>query len=124
MNLFNELDRQLHSMQSMLLLFTFLAAYVAAIGNVFGSRGRLRASAIALLAAVGLCFVVTPWVVGALMVAVSVGAVGLFVAATMLVCRALGLTGAVERIPMALPGQPAPGTKTALRPRPEPATVG
>ncbi len=126
MNPFNELDNQLQPMQSLqlLLLFVFLSAYVAAIGGVFGPRGRVRASALAVLAAVGLCAVVTPWAVGALLVATSIGAVGVFVAATMLMCRALGLAGAVTRVRVAQPAAPALGAVEALRPHdPAPATA-
>lgn len=116
MNPFNELDHQLQSMQSLqlLLLFAFLAGYVAAISSVFGPSGRLRASALAVTAATGLCVVITPWVIGALLVAMAVGALGLFVFVTMLVCRALGLTGDVAVAPSARPTTPAYGPVTAL----------
>jgi hypothetical protein len=126
-NPFNELDHQLQSMQSLelLLLFAFLAAYAAAIGRVFGPRGRLRASAMAALAGIALCVVVDPWVVGALLVAIAVGAVGLFVAATMLVCRALGLNGVGTAAHIARPAPPASGPVTTLPAHsPEPATAG
>jgi hypothetical protein len=127
MNPLIELDRQSASLQSwqLLLMLVFLLGYVSTIGGLFAQRGRWRAAFIAALAGIGLCALTAPWVLGALLLAVAVGAVGLFAAAALLTSRLLGLdrrTGgeASEPVADAVPQAVRPG-----RPRPaKPATVG
>lgn len=119
MNLLHELDRQLLAMQlpQLLLLLVFLGAYVAAIGRLLGPRGRVRAGALAALAAVGLCVAIRPWTVGVLLVAGSVAAVGAYVLATMILWRVLEAAAARQRA--LAPAEPArhglarPGTRAA-----------
>lgn len=110
MNPLTELDRQMHAMQlpQLLLLFVFMTAYVTAIGRVLDPRGRWRAAALAALAAVGLCFAIQPWTVGALMVVAGIASIGLFVIATMLVCRALGEVDAAMQLRVATVPAAAP----------------
>jgi hypothetical protein len=83
---------------------------VAAIGRMLEPRGRWRAAGIAALAAIGLCVAIRPWTVGALVVVACIGSVGLFVLATMLVCRAVGQADVVIREHMARSAMMAPGS--------------
>ena len=88
MNPLNDLDNQLQLPQ-LLLLLVFLAAYVAAIGRMFGARGWTRAVVVAALSAVGLGIVIEPWTLAALLVVGSIAAVGAFALAATLVSRGL-----------------------------------
>ena len=92
-NLNATLDAQPPALLSaqLLLMGVFLSAYVAAVTSLLGVSGRLRAAAVALLAGVGLCVAFTPWTVGVLLAAGSVGAVGLFIGLSWLLSRALGV---------------------------------
>lgn len=93
MNPFAALDHQppaLHFVQ-LLLLGLFLTSYVAAVTGLLQPRGRMRAAGVALVAGVGMGFVFTPWTLGALLAAGSVGAVGLFIGVSWLLSRALGV---------------------------------
>lgn len=127
MNPLIELDRQAAALQpwQLLLMLVFLLGYVSAIGGLFARRGRVRAAAVAALAGVGLCALSAPWVLGALLLAVAVGAIGLFVGVALLVSRLLGLdrrTGSEVPVPAAeTPTQAArPGRAGPAKP----ATVG
>jgi hypothetical protein len=107
-NLLTELDRHPNSMPplQLFLLLVFLCAYVSAVSGFLGERGRWRAAGIALSSAVGLCFVFTPWTLGALLVVGAIGAVGLFIVVTLLLSRALGVdtrTATVDEPAAALP---------------------
>ncbi|MGD9833394.1 MAG: hypothetical protein AB7U92_11645 [Piscinibacter sp.] len=93
MNPFTALQHQppaLHSVQ-LLLVGLFLASYVAAVTGLLEPRGRLRAAALASAAGLGMGFVFTPWTLGALLAALSIGAVGVFIGASWLLSRALGV---------------------------------
>ena len=93
MNLFTALDQQppaLHSVQ-LLLMGVFFTSYVAAVTGLLHPRGRMRAAGVALAAGVGMGFAFTPWTLGALLAAGSVGAVGLFIGVSWLLSRALGV---------------------------------
>lgn len=121
MNLLHELDRQLLVMQlpQLLLLLVFLGAYVTAIGQLLGTRGRLRAGALAALAAVGLCIAMRPWTVGVLLVTGSVAAVGGYVLATMILWRALEAAEARRRaLASAAPRRPGPARPGTRAPEP------
>jgi hypothetical protein len=92
-NLNAALDTQPPALLSaqLLLMGVFLTTYVATVTRLLGARGRLRAAALALLSAVALTVVFTPWTLGAMLVAGSIGAVGLFIGLSWLLSRALGV---------------------------------
>lgn len=93
MNPFAALEHQppaLNSVQ-LLLVGVFLTSYLAAVTSLLEAKGRLRAAYVALAAGVGMGFVFTPWTLGALLAAGSVGAVGLFIGVSWLLSRALGV---------------------------------
>jgi hypothetical protein len=74
-----------HSLQSMgfaqlLLALLFLACYVLALSGFTGPTGRRRAALVALLAAVGFALFTPSWVHGVMLVAITIGGIGLFVA--------------------------------------------
>ncbi|MBS0433353.1 MAG: hypothetical protein JSR75_00440 [Proteobacteria bacterium] len=93
MNPFTALEQQPPALQSLqlLLMGVFLTSYLAAVTSLLEANGRLRAAWVALAAGVGMGFVFTPWTLGALIAAGSVGAVGLFIGASWLLSRALGV---------------------------------
>jgi len=126
-NLLNELDRHPNSMPSLqlLLLFVFVACYVAAMSGFFGERGRLRAALTAVLAAVCICVVFRPWTVGVMLIAAVVVGVGLFIAFTLVVSRLIGVSTATAPLepapaPARTPSRGTPG----LPPQATPARVG
>lgn len=93
MSPFAALDHQppaLHSVQ-LLLMGVFLASYVAAVTGLLHPRGRMRAAGVALAAGIAMGFVFTPWTLGALLAALSVGAVGVFIGLSWVLSRALGV---------------------------------
>jgi hypothetical protein len=75
----------------LVLMGLFLTSYLAAVTGLLHPRGRLRAAGVALLAGIGMGFVFTPWTLGALIAALSIGAVGVFIGASWLLSRALGV---------------------------------
>ncbi|WP_341891802.1 hypothetical protein [Variovorax sp. YR752] len=93
MNPFAALDQQPASLlpAQLLLMGLFLTSYVAAVTRLLGPRGRWRSAGVALLAALGLGLVITPWTLAALLVACSVGATGLFIGLTWALSRLLGV---------------------------------
>ena len=93
MNPFTALEQQPPALQSvqLLLMGVFLTSYLAAVTSLLEANGRLRAAWVALATGVGMGFVFTPWTLGALIAAGSVGAVGLFIGASWLLSRALGV---------------------------------
>lgn len=93
MNLLAALDDQPPALLSaqLLTMGVFLTAYLVAVTGLLGAQGRLRAAAVALLAGIGLGFLFTPWTLGALFVAGSVGAIGLFIGLSWVLSRALGV---------------------------------
>lgn len=93
MNPIAALDQQSPQLQplQLLLMGIFLTAYLTAVTGLLQPRGRWRAAGVALLAGVGMGFAFTPWTLGALLAALSVGAVGLFIRVSWLLSRALGV---------------------------------
>ncbi|TXC66698.1 hypothetical protein FSC37_15450 [Piscinibacter aquaticus] len=93
MNPIAALDQQSPQLQpfQLLLMGVFLTAYLTAVTGLLQPRGRLRAAGVALLAGVGMGFAFTPWTLGALLAALSVGAVGVFIGVSWLLSRALGV---------------------------------
>jgi hypothetical protein len=87
------LDQQNPQLQpfQLMLMALFLTSYLAAVTGLLQPRGRLRAAGIALLAGIGMGFVFTPWTLGAMLAAVSIGAVGVFIGVSWLLSRALGV---------------------------------
>ncbi len=108
MNPIAALDQQPPALLSVQLLVVgvFFTAYLAAVTRLLETRGRLRAAWVALAAGVGMGFVFTPWTLGALIAAGSVGAVGLFIGLSWLLSLALGVhdrAPVVEAAPQAEP---------------------
>lgn len=93
MNPIAALDQQSPQLQpfQLLLMGVFLTSYLAAVTGLLQPRGRLRAAGVALLAGIGMGFVFTPWTLGALLAALSIGAVGVFIGTSWLLSRALGV---------------------------------
>lgn len=120
-NPFAALDQQpAHLLPAQLLLMgLFLTSYVAAVARLLGPRGRWRSAGIATLSAVGLGAIFTPWTLGALLVACSVGATGLFIGLTWALSRMLGVHNRAPAL------QPDPETENAAvtRPAPSPAVL-
>lgn len=93
MNPFAALDQQpAHLLPAQLLLMgLFLSSYVAAVTRLLGPRGRWRSAGLALLSSIGLGIIFTPWTLGALLVACSIGATGLFIGLIWALSRMLGV---------------------------------
>lgn len=93
MNPIAALEQQNPQLQpfQLMLMALFLTSYLAAVTGLLQPRGRLRAAGVALLAGIGMGFVFTPWTLGALIAALSIGAVGVFIGASWLLSRALGV---------------------------------
>lgn len=77
-----ELSKTLHqlTLAQHLLGLVFLLGYGTALGSMFGRTGRLRALALALLAAAGFAALTHPWEHGVLLVVCAIGGIGLFIA--------------------------------------------
>lgn len=121
MSPFAALDHQppaLHSVQ-LLLMGVFLTSYVAAVTGLLHPRGRLRAAGVALAAGLGMGFVFTPWTLGALLAALSVGAVGVFIGVSWLLSRALGVHDQATTLQPDLEDDSLP--QGAMDPAPRPA---
>lgn len=93
MNPWLDLNRQSAALEAwqLLLMLLFLLGYVGSIGRLLGGRGRLRAAVLAGVSGGLLCLLMVPWVLGALMLAAAIGAVGLFTGVVMLLSRLLGV---------------------------------
>ena len=120
MNPLTALEHQppaLHSVQ-LLLVGVFFTAYLAAVTSLLEPRGRMRAAGIALVAGIGMGFVFTPWTLGALITAASVGAVGLFIGMSWLLSRALGVH---EHTSTLLPEFEDDASEQETAPQPRPA---
>jgi hypothetical protein len=93
------------SFQQLLLLLGFVAAYMLAVGAMFGSRWRRRCAALAAVLAAGFAASTDPWVHGALLVVFVVAGLGLFVGTSWLLARML--------VPPDPAPEPAPAGDTA-----------
>ena len=126
MTMFNDVAESLRAMTSLHLLLAFLAfiGYMLAEGQLAPARMRLYSGFIA--AASALWFVIDSpqWTAGAMLIALAVGAIGLFTATVWVLSAALGLrrtastSVAVQSMPEA-PGTPAdrrPPIAAATRP--------
>jgi hypothetical protein len=80
-------------MLQLALAFVFLTSYAVTLGSFCGPRGKWRAAGVALLAMVVFCFTITPWAMGVVWAALAIGAMGAFVALSLLTSRLLGLDG-------------------------------
>lgn len=96
-------------MLQLALAFVFLTCYALTIGSFFGTRGKLRAAAVAVIAVALFCTTTTPWAMGIVWAALAIGAIGVFVGLTLLTSRLLGLDG--RRVGIA-PSAPAPTVRT------------
>ncbi len=78
----SELHRTLQQLTLVqhLLGLVFLLSYGTALGSMLGPAGRLRAFALALLAAAGFAVLTHPWEQGVLLVVCAIGGIGLFIA--------------------------------------------
>jgi hypothetical protein len=124
MNPWIELDRQAAALQSwqLLLMLVFLLGYASMIGGLLSRRARWRAALLAALAGIALCVLTAPWVLGALMLALAVGAIGLFVGLSLLTSRLLGLDRRSTMAPPLADETPAAPRPPRVRPGPH-ATV-
>lgn len=127
MNPWLELNRQPAVLEpwQLLLLLLFLLGYAGSIGRLLGGRGRLRAALLAVASGALLCVLMSPWVLGPLMLAAAVAAVGLFTGVVMLLSRLLGVSGrAVDAsVPVAAADAAAPIRPTTARAA-DPVAVG
>lgn len=85
-----------HSLRAMgfvqlLLALLFVAGYALSLGGFVGATGRRRAALLALLSAIGFCVFTAPWVHGVLLIAATVGVIGVFIGVVMLLSRWFGL---------------------------------
>lgn len=80
-------------MLQLALAFAFLTSYALTLGSFCNRRGKLRAAGVAVLALVLFCATTTPWAMGVVWAALAVGAMGGFVAVTVVTSRVLGLDG-------------------------------
>jgi hypothetical protein len=101
----------------------FLASYVAAVTRLLGRRGRLRAAGMAFVCGLALCAILKPWTLGALLVAGSVGAIGLFIGLSWALSRVLGMH---DRAPVVddLEAEGATGSSAPLQPERTEAACG
>lgn len=86
----DDLNKTLHqlSLEQHLLAMVFLLGYGCALGSMFSTAGRLRAAALALLAAAAFAALTRPWEHGVLLVGCAIGGLALFIAAAWLLSRA------------------------------------
>jgi hypothetical protein len=115
--MFNDVAESLRAMTSLHLLLAFLAfiGYMVAEGQLAPARVRLYSGFIA--AASALWFVIDSpqWTAGAMLIALAVGAIGLFTATVWVLSAALGLRRtasighAAQPLPLPLPLPEAPG---------------
>jgi len=93
MNVMGELHDSLRGMGFVQLLLTqlFLASYAVALGGFSGPKGRARAALAALLSAIAFVVLSPHWEHGALLVALAVGGLGLFVAMVSVLSAVLGV---------------------------------
>lgn len=95
MNPFVALDSPPVSLQmlQLALVFTFLTSYSLVLGSFVGPRGKVRATGIALVALAAFSATLTTWAMGIVWAALAVGAMGGFVALTLVTSRLLRLDG-------------------------------
>lgn len=96
-------------------VFAFLMSYPLALGGLLERRGRRVAGAVAAASAAGFIAFTNPWMHAVLLVVLSVGGVGVFIAAVTLadhVARRIAWRGmpaeVIEPISELPPAQPAP----------------
>ena len=111
MTMFNDVAESLRAMTSLHLLLAFLAfiGYMLAEGQLAPARVRVYSGFIA--AASALWFVIDSpqWTAGAMLIALAVGAIGLFTATVWLLSAALGLRRTASIGVAAQPLPEAPG---------------
>lgn len=107
-------------MLQLALVFAFLTSYSLVLGSFVGTRGKLRATGVALAAVVAFSATLTPWAMGVVWAALAVGAMGGFVALTLLTSRLLRLDGQRVVLPMPVLAEEAPAaprrTRVAIKP--------
>jgi hypothetical protein len=93
MSVLGDVLDSLRAMTQLQLLLAFVACigYAFAQGDLFGAVGRRRAWCMTALATVGFGIESTNWAYATMLVAFAVAGLGLFVASTWLISRALGL---------------------------------
>lgn len=113
MTVISELSNSLHTMglEQHLFAFAFLGSYLLALGQWFGTKGRLRAALAAVVAAIGFAAMADPWIHGAMLMLVVVAGIGVHIGAVWVLSRLLAPQQGSE-----LPAR----TRIA---RPEPATM-
>jgi hypothetical protein len=128
MSVLDEVFDSLRLMTQLQLLLAFLACtgYALAQGKLVPAKGRRIAGSVAFIASAGFAFESTQWMHAAMLLTFAIAGLGLFVAATWLISRALGLTA--RRVAVAeadtspTPLQPAPKPRAAS-PRKRPAHI-
>lgn len=109
------------SFMQLLLLFGFVICYVMALGGLFGTTVRLRATALALVQAVAFIALTDPWVHGALLVVFVVAGLGLFVMLSWVLARLLGPRPLPQPQPLEAAADNASDTATMpSQPQPHP----
>lgn len=95
-------------MLQLALVFVFLTSYSLVLGSFVGTRGKLRAGGIALTALGIFSATLTPWAMGIVWAALAIGAMGAFVAVTLLTSRLLQLDGRRVVLPTPVLAEDAP----------------
>lgn len=99
----NELGSTIEAMDSAQLVaaFAFVAGYVLALGRLATPRGRRWAAAVAALAAAAFVALTRPWTHGALLVALAVVGIAVFIALAWAVTLGLARWRAAHAAPRA-----------------------
>jgi len=94
MSVLGEVFDSLRLMTQLQLLLAFLACtgYALAQGKLVPPKGRRIAGSVAFVCAAGFAFESTEWMHAAMLLSFAIVGLGLFVAATWLISRALGFT--------------------------------
>jgi hypothetical protein len=125
MSVLGEVFDSLRSMTQWQLLLAFLACmgYVLSQGRLIEPKARRIAAALALVAAVAFAFESAEWTNAAMLLAFAVAGLGLFVGATWLISRLLGLAssqppGDADALePPAAAALPPPRPRVAAQPK-------
>ncbi len=125
MSVLDEVLNSLRSMSQLQLLLAFGACtgYALVQGSLVGTKGRRIALGSTLLCSLGFAFESAEWMHAAMLVVFAIAGLGLFVAGTWLLSRALGFAQpravaefaeAVEAAEAGIPSAPAPRSPLAL----------
>ena len=112
----DDLSTTLHrlTIEQHLLAGVFLLSYGLALGSMFSPKGRLRATLLALLAAIAFSARTHPWEHGVLLVGFAIGGLAVFIALASAFSR-LGLRHEATVGPMSASSSPAGRQSEKLR---------